>query len=168
MAYCVSRELAIGKLKVPSYTPYIVPDIAAVPWPVASAEHKADATKSTGNRQSAKSAHFQPLPLNAWRLYQMRRVLASDICGAGSAFGGLAAQLNHLSIVLHLATTETIGASLSYDSLMETHIEELARARSNGEAGSTDFHELLPNEQRRFNFQAIQQHVKIPQRRPRH
>ena len=163
MVNYVSRELARGKLQVPSYTPYIVPAIAEVPWPVASAEHKAAATKWTGNRQAAKAAQFQPLPLNAWLLYQLRFILAADICGAWTAFGGIAAQLNHLSIVLHIATTEAIGTALTYDSLLKAHSEELARSRANGTAaGSTDFHELLSNEQHRFKLQAIHQHVKAP------
>ena len=42
-ANCISRELARGKLDIPSYTPYIVPDLSGPgpPWPVPIAEHSA-------------------------------------------------------------------------------------------------------------------------------
>ena len=33
MANYISRELARGKLQVPQYTPYIVPDLSESPWP---------------------------------------------------------------------------------------------------------------------------------------
>ena len=162
MVNYVSRELALGKLKVPSYTPYIVPSIAEVPWPVPSAEHKAAMVKWNSNRQAAKAAQPQPVPINAWVLYQLRFIFAADICGAWCSFGGIAAQLNHLSIVLHIATTEAVGIALTYDQLLKSHLEELARSRVSEIAGTNDFQELLSNENHRFKLQAIQQHTKPP------
>ena len=160
MVNYVSRELAIGKTMVPSYTPFIVPNLADVPWPAPSAEHKSDIVKWNSNRQAGQEAVAQPLPLNAWALYQIRFIFAADLVGAWQIFGGAAAQLNHLSIVLHIATTDAIGVALTYDQLLKTHLEELARARATGTAGSADFHELLPNEQPRFKLQATQQRTK--------
>lgn len=61
--------------------------------------------KWNANRQAAKAAHPQPVPINAWVLYQMRFIFAADIRGDWNSFGGLAAQLNHLPISLHIATT---------------------------------------------------------------
>lgn len=72
----------------------------------------------------------------------------------------LSAQLNQLSIALHLATTESIGTALTYDQLLKAHLEELARARANGTAGTIDFAELLPTEQHCFKMQAVHQHAK--------
>ena len=162
MVNYVSRELALGKLKVPSYTPYIVPNIAEVPWPAPTAEHKAATLKWNSNRQAAKAAQPQPVSINAWVLYQLRFLFASDLCGAWNSFGGISAQLNHLSVVLHIATTEAVGIALTYDQLLKSHLEELARARVNDTAGANDFHELLSSEHHRFKMQAIQQHAKTP------
>ena len=146
MVIYVSRELALGKLKVPSYTPYIAPNIAEAPWPAQSAERRASMAQWNSNCQAAKAAQPQPVPVNERALYQLRFLFASDICGARNSFGGIAAQLNHLSIVLHLATTEAVGTALTYDQMLKSHLEELARARVDDTAGDNDFLELLPNE----------------------
>ena len=53
----------------------------------------------------------------------MRYVLAGDLTGAWSPFGGLEAQMNHIGIVLDLAVTEHAGVALSYD-LQEKYIAE--------------------------------------------
>ena len=83
-----------------------------------------------------------------------------DICGAWSTFGGIAAQFNHLSIVLHLATVENISSALLYDSLLSAHLEELARARAEKSAEAVDFAQLLSVEQTRFKLQAVAQAAK--------
>ena len=92
--------------------------------------------------------------------YQLRFIFAADVCGAWSLFGGVVAQLNHLSIVLHIATTDAIGIAATYDQLPKAHLEERARARAPGTAGTADFHEMLSNEQPLFKMQAAQQHTK--------
>ena len=125
MVNYVSKELAIGKLKVPSYTPYIVPNLAEAPWPPSS-EHVTAITKWSSTRQAKGAAGPQAIPLNAWLLYQLRFIFAADVCGAWACFGGVAAQLNHLSVVLHIATVDAIGVALTYDQLLKAHLEELS------------------------------------------
>ena len=61
MANYVSRELARGKCQTPSYTPYIVADFPAAPWPPPSAEHTAAITKWTSNKQAPKPGAQPPL-----------------------------------------------------------------------------------------------------------
>ena len=65
-----------------------------------------------------------------------------------------------MSIILHLATTESIAAALLYDSILSAHLEELARARVERSAETVDFAGLLSVEQPRFKLQAIAQAVK--------
>ena len=77
-----------------------------------------------------------------------------DICGAWSTFGGIAAQFNHLSIVLHLATVENTASALPYDSILSTHLGDLARARSEKSSETVDYAQLLSVEQTRFKLQA--------------
>ena len=90
----------------------------------------------------------------------MRFIFTADICGAWASFGGIAAQLNSVSIILHLATTESIAAALLYDSILSAHLEELARARVERSADTVDFAALLSAEQPRFKLHAIAQAVK--------
>ena len=82
--------------------------------------------------------------------------------GAWSSFGGIAAQLNHLSIVLHIATTETIGTAVLYDNLLSAHLEELARSRAERVGAAVDLSPLLSNERRRFKIQAATQTANPP------
>ena len=109
MVNYIRKEIAVGKLKVPIYTPYIVPNPAGSPRPAPSAEHRTALAKRNSRRQDSRAANPQLLPLNARILYQMRFISQDDLCGAWATFGGLSDQLNQLSIVPHLATTEAIG-----------------------------------------------------------
>ena len=68
--------------------------------------------------------------------------------------GGLASQLNNRSISLHLAATESIGDSTSYDTLLASQLEELGRARANRTAGAVNFMGLLQSEPPRLQIQA--------------
>ena len=149
---------------MPAYTPYIVADVTAVPWPVGTAEHTAAlAGWRAGKEKKKKALRPQSLPLNAWALYRMRFIFTADIRGAWSTFGGIAAQFNHLSIVLHLATVENIPSALLYDSVLSAHLEELDMARAEKSSESVDFAQLLSVEQTRFNLQAVTQAAKPSQ-----
>ena len=75
---------------------------------------------------------FPPLavPIRAWILYQLRFFITAELLGALATFGGFSDGINHLSIVLNFATTETIAVSLAYDRLVKQHLEEKARSRA--------------------------------------
>ena len=62
--------------------------------------------------------------------------------GCWSDFGGLAGQLNHLSIVLHLAITENVTLALIYDQELKQHAQRLARRRDE----QVDFYQLFSQE----------------------
>ena len=94
-------------------------------------------------------------PFHTWALRRLRFMLTADHCDAWIRFGGLSAQLNNLSILLHLATVESIAVALAYDTILSTRLEELARSRANKTAGAVDFTDLLSTEQHRFKIHAI-------------
>ena len=89
----------------------------------------------------------------------MRFIIPADICGACAPFGGIAAQLNHLSIALQIATTDAIGTDLAYDQISQAHQEELARSRAAGKSGAADSSGFLLNGNQSFKTQAISQHA---------
>ena len=95
-----------------------------------------------------------------WGAAEALSIPRCDICGAWSTFGGIAAQFNHLSIVLHLATVGNISSALLYDSLLSAHLEELARARAEKSTEAVEFAQLLSVEQTRFKLQAVAQATK--------
>ena len=161
MANYSSLELARGRAQMTSYTPPIAPNVTASPWPVPTSRHTAAVTRRNSGFLSAKSPKTQHLPLNAWILYRWRFIFTADVLGAWASFGGISARSNRLSIVLHLATTESIATALAYDSLLCAHIAELARWRDELNTGipdfSSDFASLLSNEQPRYKLQASAQ-----------
>ena len=156
MANYVSRELARGKCQTPPYTPYIVPDLSLAPWPVPTAEHTSALARWKANKQAPK-AGTPLMPFPTWTLLRLRFIFTADLCGAWSPFGGIAAQLNNFSILLHLSAVESIAVAWAYDSILSAHLEELARSRADRTAGDVNFAELLSTENHRFKMQAIAQ-----------
>ena len=160
MANFISQELARGMNKIPTYTPFIVPELSKPPWPVASQAHSAALAKwQTSARQATRISEPQLVPFQAWLLYQLRFIMTAEVCGAWQLFGGLTAQLNHLSIVLHLSTVETMAVALSYDRLVKAFLAEKARAREDnsqpGPGAENEFATVLSTEQPHFRQQAI-------------
>ena len=67
-------------------------------------------------------------------------LFAADLCSAFEGFGGLSAQLSHLSTLLELSILESVGVALAYRRIVTTKLQERARQRS---ARVSDFTELL-------------------------
>ena len=130
MANYIRLELARGHNKVPAYTPFIAPEVSAAPWAVTSKEHTAAVTRWRGNaRQAKREGNPQSIPMQAWLLYQLGFLIAADLAGTWSGFGGLASQLNHLSIVMKISIVESASVALSYDRLIREFLAERARSR---------------------------------------
>ena len=58
-----------------------------------------------------------------------RFIFTGDLRVACSAFGGLADQFSHISLVLHLAVTETAAYSIDYDFELSRLVGRTARRR---------------------------------------
>ena len=58
------------------------------------------------------------------------------------SFGGISAQFSHLSVVLHLAVTETASFAIAYDQELRQKIQRMARKRDS----AVDFGKLLGGE----------------------
>ena len=136
-----------------------VADVTASPRPVPTAEHSAALTKRSGGK-TAKTPKKQQLPLSAWMLYRPRFIFTADICGSFASFGVIAAQLNSVSIIPHLASTESIAAALVYDIPLSAHLEELSSARSERPAAVVDSSELLSVGATRLKLQGIDKAAK--------
>ena len=163
MANAISLELARGRAKVPSFTPFIVPKISEPPWPIASAEHSAAVAKWKSNTRVAKRELFpEALPLQAWLLYQLRFLITAELLGALATFGGLPASLAHLAIVLNLATTDSVAVAMVYDRLVKQHLEEKARARAETTLGEGYFSSFLATENAAFRLQATAECIPRP------
>ena len=79
------------------------------------------------------------MPLGLFILNRIRFILTCDLTGAWADFGGVAAQFNHLAIVLGLTASDHAGIAVTYDFLMRHSIQKLAKGRSE----RTDYFGLL-------------------------
>ena len=92
-------------------------------------------------RISHRNTGNQDLPIGQFVLYSLRFVLADDLADARTDYGGLAAQLNHIAVVLDLSTTGRQGIAVTYDYRMRRAIQKIARTLSE----KTDYIELRSN-----------------------
>ena len=143
MTNVFSKEFAEASKKDPPFIPFVLPKLSEKPWMVPLQSHERAAKYWRENIQHKKTKDDpQQTSLQAWFLYTLRFIFTGDLSDAWSAFGGLSSQLSHLSIVLHLATTETASYAISYDLELRNMIARLARRRDAG----CDFSKLLCEE----------------------
>ena len=64
-----------------------------------------------------------------WLHHHYRFVIAAEMCHAWTPFGGIAAQLNHIAVLLSLATLESAGYAIRYHDLLVSTLADYARAR---------------------------------------
>ena len=129
MANYIIPELARGRNKVPAYTPLVVPEVSDAPWAATSMEHAADvARRRVCARQAKRVGDPQSIPMQAWLLYQLRFLAAEDLAGDWLGFGGLASQLNLLSIVMNISIAGSASAALPYGRLACEFLAERARS----------------------------------------
>ena len=96
---------------------------------------------------------LHPIPLHAYLLYQIRFILAGNLCSAWERFGGLVDQMNALGLALNISATANAGISIAYDMLMRKHIAQLERHRQM----DVDFAQLLSKENGNIKKQVIAQ-----------
>ena len=85
-------------------------------------------------------------------LYRLRFIFTAEIFGDWQLFGGLAAQLSHFPIVLHLPTVGTMAVSLPRGRIVGSFSAEKSRARDEGSsqplpADGNEFPEMPSAEQ---------------------
>ena len=126
MVNAVSEEIARGESNPQPFHPYVIPNYHEHPWLPRNAPHvnafHAWKNKSKGVRKNAIS--FQQ-----WLHHHMRFVFSAEVCSLWTPFGGIAAQLNHITVLLSLATLESAGFAMKYHDLLVRTLADCARAR---------------------------------------
>ena len=128
----LSLRISPSVRKGPPYTPFATPKPRDRPWcaDLPSHERANKARKESVPNKTKESP--QQVSIIAWLLYMLRFVFVGDVLDLWSAFGGPAAQLGHLSIVLRVETVGNATLSIIYDSELRAHIQRLARPRGRG------------------------------------
>ena len=142
MTNVFSKEIYEASKKDPPFTPFVVPKFHDKPWAVPLLSHERAGKYWRENIAHKGRDPSQQVSLQAWVLYHLRFIICGDLCNAWRDFGGLSAQLSHLSIVLHLGVIESAAFAISYDCELRNRIQRLARKRDS----NVDFAKLLSEE----------------------
>lgn len=132
-----TRQLQEGGACIPRFNPYVIDQLHLGPFRSPFPSHGnivADWAERMKNMRPS-----QPLPFQAYLLYQSRFIMAGQICSAWEHFGGFSAQMNAQAAMLTLAETDNAGVAISYDLQIRKHIAHLARQRR----ADIDFDQLL-------------------------
>ena len=137
MVSWINKEEAVSKLNDPPYRPYLIPKLTETPWMPAGADHTAARTKwVTYSKQAKRSVIPKEPSIRDCTLYRLRFIFAADCCQDWAKCGGLGPKLTHLSTVLHIGITESVGAALSYRRIANAELQEKDCERT---ATSADF-----------------------------
>ena len=98
MANAISLEIARSHNTVPSFDPYVIPQLTEKPWVAPTADHDAAMTRWKSGVKGPKKRARQELSFQCWITYQLRFMITSQLCGALAPFGGISSQFNHLAI----------------------------------------------------------------------
>ena len=136
----ISKQMTAAANTVPPYVPFVTVDLSGIPWRPTGSEHKRahETWKSRVRGFSSK----QEISLQAWLLHSIRFIFSADLCGAWATFGGLAAQLSGIAVVLAMAVTESAQTAIEYDRKLRNYASEMARERMEG----VNFAELISTE----------------------
>ena len=143
MAKFFSAELEKGRISRPPFAPYVVEDtLAAQPWLPADETHgRALERWHTAQRVFRRHAGNRDFPLGQYVLRRLRFVLACDLTGVWAEFGGIAAQFDHIAVVLGLSISDHAGIAATYDFRMRRAVQKLAKNRPT----RADYFEFLSN-----------------------
>ena len=126
MVNAVSEEIARGEANPQPFHPYITPNYHEHPWLPRTASHISAfhlwKNKANGTRKNAISSQ-------QWLHHHLRFVFSAEICSLWTPFGGFAAQMNHIAVLLSLATLESAGFAIRYHELLIRTLADCARAR---------------------------------------
>ena len=130
MANWANKEVAKAKSNDRPFRPYLVPNLTETPWMPPECDHTASRTKWAAYSKKGKRALLpNEFGIQTFTLYPLRFISAADLCSALAKFGGLSPQLSHLSAVLHIGITESVGKALSYHMIIGAKLHGKARKR---------------------------------------
>ena len=126
MVNAISEEIAKGESNPQPPHPYVIPNYHERPWlPRINAHINTYHTwknKTTGSKKQAI--------LLQMRLHRhVRFIITAEMCSLWTPFGGIAAHLNHVAVLLSLSTLESAGFAIRYRELLIRNIADNARAR---------------------------------------
>ena len=100
-----SEALYEGPKAIPPYTPFVAPKLWEAPWALQGPAHKR-AIEAERRRQKRSAVKTSFLNTGQLALSYLRYVIAGDLAGAWTKFGGLGAMLTNLASLLELCAAQ--------------------------------------------------------------
>ena len=127
MVNIVADEMARDAAFPPPYHPYVTVDYTAHPWLPRIATHIA--ALSAWRARVQRIPNKQEISFQMWLHHHLRFIATADLRHAWQPFGGIAAQLSQLAVLLALAPTETCSFAMQYRAELPRYLADAARAR---------------------------------------
>ena len=111
----------------PPYRPYVTVDYTAHPRLPRIATHIA--SLSAWRASVRRFPNKQGISFQMWTHHHLKFIVTADLRNAWRPFGGLAAQLSQLAVLLALASTETCSFAMQYRAELSRFLADAARDR---------------------------------------
>ena len=123
-----SEALYEGSKAIPPYIPFMAPKLWEAPWTLQDPAHKraAEAERSRQKRNAVKTSFLNTGQL---ALAYLRYIIAGELSGAWTKFGGLGALLTNLASILELSVLQNMETACRFERTQSAAWPHLARER---------------------------------------
>ena len=123
-----SAALYEGSKAIPPYIPFVAPKLWEAPWSLQDPAHKraGEAERSRQKRNAAKTSFLNTGQL---ALAYLRYIIAGELSGAWTKFGGLGAMLTNLASILELSVLRNMETACRFERTQSAAWSHLARER---------------------------------------
>ena len=123
-----SEAMYEGSKAVPPYIPFVAPRLWEAPWALQDPAHKR-AAESERSRQKRNAVKTSFLNTGQLALAYLRYIIAGELSGAWSKFGGLGALLTNLASILELSVLQNMETACRFERTQSSAWSHLARER---------------------------------------
>ena len=123
-----SEALYEGSKAIPPYTPFVAPKLWEAPWTLQDPAHKR-AIEAERNRQKRNAVKTSFLNTGQLCLAYLRYIVAGELAGAWTKFGGLGAMLTNLASILELSVLQNMETACRFEKSQSAAWSHLARER---------------------------------------
>ena len=123
-----SEAMYEGSKAIPPYIPFVAPKLWEAPWALQDPTHKR-AAESERSRQKRNAVKTSFLNTGQLALTYLRYIMAGELSGAWTKFGGLGAMLTNLASIMELSVLQNMETACRFERTQSAAWSHLARER---------------------------------------
>ena len=108
-----SQAMYEGSKAIPPYIPFVAPKLGEAPWTLQDPAHKR-AAETERSRQTRNAVKTSFLNTGQLALSYLRYIIAGELTGAWTKFGGLGALLTNLASILELSVLQNMETACRF------------------------------------------------------